>query len=106
MISKFCKKYCCEDISLIENYDKALNDKTQMWHCHHKAEILPCGRYKVNDLNKFNLYYKRPANELIFLTTKEHRKLHKPTKEIIEKIKEGMKKHNYKRYYSSCLFIY
>lgn len=33
------KKYCCEDISLIENYEKAVNDKTQTWCCHHKLEI-------------------------------------------------------------------
>lgn len=77
MISESCiKKYCCEDISLIENYDKAIKDKTQTWHCHHKAEILPCGRFTTNDLKKFNLYYDRPANELIFLTRSIHRSLH------------------------------
>ena len=32
------KKYCREDISLIENYDKAINDKTQTWDCHHRKE--------------------------------------------------------------------
>lgn len=71
------KKYCCEDISKIENYELAINDKTQTWDCHHKAEILPCGRFATNDLMKFNLYWNRPANELIFLTHSEHIKLHK-----------------------------
>ena len=31
MISKVVKRYCCEDISLIENYDKAVADNTQIW---------------------------------------------------------------------------
>lgn len=68
--------YCSDDISKIENYDKAIADKTQTWDCHHRAEILPCGRYTINDLKKFNLYYNRPANELIFLIKAEHRRLH------------------------------
>ena len=29
------KKYCNEDPSLIENYWDAMNDETQVWHCHH-----------------------------------------------------------------------
>lgn len=81
MIGKnWIKKYCCEDISLIENYDEAINDKTQIWHCHHKAEVLPCGRFSINDLKKFNLYYNRPANELIFLTKAQHNHIHKAYK--------------------------
>lgn len=71
------KAYCSEDISYIENYDKAIADKVQTWQCHHRAEVLPCGRYSVNDLKKFNLYYKRPACELVLLTEFEHKSLHK-----------------------------
>ena len=39
------KQYCCEDITLIENYDKAIADETQVWDCHHRDEvrILPSG---------------------------------------------------------------
>lgn len=70
------KKYCKDDISKIENYDKAIEDKRRSWHIHHRAEILPCGRFSVSDLMKFNLYWDRPANELIFLTQSEHMKLH------------------------------
>lgn len=92
MINEKCvKKYCCEDISQIENYDLAVNDKTQMWHCHHIAEILPCGRFTMNDLKKFNLYYDRPANELIFLTPAEHHKLHYKTDETKQKMSESHK---------------
>ena len=72
----YAKKFCCEDLSLIENYDKAISDTTQTWDCHHRGEILPCGRFSVSDLKKFELYFNRPASELIFLTRSEHRRLH------------------------------
>lgn len=77
MVSENAKKFCCEDISLIENYDKAVADPTQIWVTHHRAEILPCGNYTVDDLKQFNLYYNRPASELIFLSQSEHMRLHK-----------------------------
>lgn len=78
MINEYtAKKYCSEDLSLIENYELAVNDHTQTWHCHHRGEVLPCGRFSPNDLNKFGLYYNRPASELIFLTKAQHTRLHK-----------------------------
>ena len=73
---KYAKKYCCDDISNIENYELAVADTTQTWEIHHRGEILPCGRFSADDLNKFGLYYKRPASELIFLTKTEHTCLH------------------------------
>ena len=77
MINEYtAKKYCSEDISIIENYELAVNDTTQTWDCHHRGEVLPCGRFSPNDLKKFGLYYKRPAAELIFLTPVEHNRLH------------------------------
>ena len=76
MINESYKKFCCEDPSLIENYDRAIADTTQTWNCHHRGEVLPCGRFSRDDLKKFGLYYKRPAAELIFLTKAEHNRLH------------------------------
>ena len=75
MISKrTIKKYCCEDISLIENYNEAVNDTTQIWDCHHRKEIeLNKNRQELIDIR---LYYNRPASELIFLTHNEHSALH------------------------------
>lgn len=70
------KHYCCENISNIENYEQAVADKEHMWDCHHRGEILPCGRYSRDSLKKFGLYWNRPAHELIFLTHSEHRVLH------------------------------
>ena len=87
---KYAKSFCCEDISLIENYDKAIADTTQTWHCHHRGEVLPCGRFSVDDLKKFGLYYKRPASELIFLTPFAHLKLHKGGVHISEATKKAM----------------
>lgn len=94
---KSAKAYCCDDLSLIENYDKAVADTTQTWHCHHRGEILPCGRFSIADLKKFGLYYKRPASELIFLTKAEHIRLHKTgvlrndaTKKAISDAKKGI----------------
>ena len=38
MINEYCaKSYCCEDLSLIENYALAVADTTQAWDCHHRG---------------------------------------------------------------------
>ncbi len=76
MIARMSKirQYCCEDISLIENYEKAVNDSTQMWVCHHRNEITMNARRST--LKKRGMYYNRPASELIFLTNSEHSTLH------------------------------
>lgn len=71
---KSVKHFCSEDISLIENYQEAINDTTQTWHCHHRLEIEL--DKSGNDLINMNLYYNRPASELIFLTKREHMSLH------------------------------
>ena len=67
------KSYCKDDISLIENYDKAIADKTQIWHCHHRRETVMSRK----DLIEIGEYYNRPAIELIFLTKSEHNCIHK-----------------------------
>ena len=67
------KKFCNEDITLIENYEKAIND-TQTWDCHHRKETDE--GLSLKQLKELGLYYDRPASELIFLTKSEHRSLH------------------------------
>ena len=89
------KSFCCEDISLIENYDNAIADTTQTWECHHRGEVLPCGRFSRDDLKKFGLYYSRSAAELIFLTPTAHRQLHQngvPLSEVRKKAISDAKK--------------
>lgn len=68
------KKYCKEDISKIENYDKAFADTSQTWDVHHRTEIWwNCSK---QELIENECYYNRKACELIFLTHAEHRRLH------------------------------
>ena len=68
------KRFCKEDISKIENYDKAISDSTQTWDCHHRTAIWwNCTR---KELIENECYYNRKACELIFLTHDEHMSLH------------------------------
>ena len=77
---KTIKKFCKDDISLIENYDKAIADTTQVWHCHHRRETI----FSKPDLIEIGEYYNRPACELIFLTPNEHHRLHHLGKHLSE----------------------
>ena len=70
--TKLAQKYCCEDISLIENYDEALRDMSQTWDIHHKRENTTPARKLIED----GEYYHRPATELVFLTHSDHCALH------------------------------
>ena len=95
MISEdYAKSYCKDDISLIENYDKAIADKTQVWDCHHRRETI----YSRSGLIEIGEYYNRPACELIFLTPLEHHRLHHLGKhlsaEARKKISESNKGEN------------
>lgn len=74
MISKNVIDYCCEDPSLIENYDKAINDNSEIWECHHRLETDK--HMSKEQLQDQNLYLNRPACELIFLTKSDHSRLH------------------------------
>lgn len=73
------KKYCSEDISLIENYQEAIADKERKWEIHHRRECDDEGRtlFTGKQLIDMNLYYKRPASELIFVTKSMHKKMHR-----------------------------
>ena len=99
MIGNSIKSYCKDDISLIENYDKAINDKDNMWECHHILELHPDGseRFSKQSLISLDLYYNRPANELIFIKQSEHRRLHmsnrivtKETRNKLSNSRQGM----------------
>lgn len=92
--------YCRDDLSKIENYDKAIADTTQIWDCHHRDEIreLPSGMIayrSMQELIENGRYFQCPANELIFLTHADHARLHNKdkiiTKETRRKISESNK---------------
>ena len=70
-------KYCREPLEQIENFKAAEAENFVNWVVHHRAEILPCGNFSVNDLKCHNLYFGRPASELIFMRDHDHRSMHK-----------------------------
>ena len=75
---KYYKCYYCKDIENVENYEAAKKDDFIGWHCHHRLEThTPDGKRREVDigykeLKALGLYYNRPAEELIFLTSREH----------------------------------
>ena len=75
-------KYCCEDISKIENYDLAKRDNFRGWVIHHRLETHTSeGERRLVDISReelkaLGMYYHRPSEELIYLTKSEHQKLH------------------------------
>lgn len=74
MLSFNCvRNYCKEDISLIENYNEAINSDKQ-YDCHHRLEtdLNVSAQYLIDN----DLYLNRPASELIFLQHDEHVSLH------------------------------
>ena len=80
MINSYnAKLYCSEDISLIENYNQAIADKEKKWEIHHRRECDSEGRtlFTCKRLVEMNLYFKRPAAELVFVTRSMHKKIHR-----------------------------
>ena len=93
---KQARKYCKEELSKIENYEKAIADTTQTWHCHHMTETW--WNCTAKDLIDNECYYNRKACELIFLTPSEHTSLHSKgkiqTEETCRKKSESLKGKN------------
>ena len=83
---KCIQKYCCEDISKIENYEKAKANNFEGWNCHHRLETNNSDGEKrpvdllAEELIALDMYYNRPADELIFLTRSEHTIIHNKNK--------------------------
>lgn len=92
--------YCAQPIELIENYQEAVNDETQVWHCHHVWETML--DYTREELIEMNEYYGIPACNLIFLKQKDHNILHnkgkKRSEETCKKISESLKGENHPLY--------
>lgn len=66
------------ELAKIVNYEKASKDGYKGWHLHHRLELNPDGTtYKPKEiLIQEDIYYQRPATELVFLTVAEHRAMH------------------------------
>lgn len=94
-------KHYCNNIENVENYEKAKADNFKGWRLHHRLETHNSdGERRLVDITHkeliaLDMYYNRPAEELIFLTTKEHRCLHnvgkKHSEEWRRKKSESMK---------------
>lgn len=75
-------EYFCKDYEKIENYDKAKADNFRGWNCHHRLQTWTSDGERrlvditADELKALDMYYNRPASELIFLTISEHSKLH------------------------------
>ena len=96
MIGKNVQNFCCEDISLIENYDLAISDESQTWDCHHRLETdFGLSRDELIEQGK---YFNVPASELIFLTRADHTSLHikgKPKSEETRQILSEQQKQRF-----------
>ena len=104
MLSKKVGRDLCKDITKIENYEIALNDKTASYVCHHRLEIREVlGRVvyiSSRELMGLGLYYNRPPEELIFLERKYHRHLHNASKEF--RNKQSLAKKGWKNPRKGC----
>lgn len=71
-------KAVCKDYTKIENYEEAISDTNNKWHCHHKLGIMPFSHKTINSkkLKEYGLYYNQPPEALIFIKESEHHKLH------------------------------
>lgn len=77
MINEYnAKRFCCEPIENIENYDAAIADTTQTWCCHHRLGVRD-GKTVTDELKANNMYEHRPAAELIFVTKAKHNAIHR-----------------------------
>ena len=94
MINKRYTKGYCKEYWKIENYEEAKNS-SERWQCHHRLEThfsdgteRPINaRLSQKELIALDMYYHRPAEELIFMKTNEHRKLHMKENKLGKKLK-------------------
>ena len=89
-------KRFCKEPEKIENYDKAKADNFIGWCCHHRLETHNSdGERRIVDiarkeLKALNMYYNRPASELIFMKGSEHKSLHSKGKHHTEETRKKM----------------
>lgn len=85
----------CKDYQNIENYEKAKKDDFKGWECHHRLETHNSdGERRLVDITQkelkaLGMYYNRPPEELIFLTSREHNAF-KKGKQLTEETKHKM----------------
>ena len=89
-------KRFCKEPEKIENYEKAKANDFIGWCCHHRLETHNSDgeRRLVNisaaELKALDMYYNRPASELIFMKGSEHKSLHAKGKPHTEETRRKM----------------
>ena len=96
----------CKEPEKIENYQKAKKDNFKGWHCHHRLETHNSDGERrlvditVAELQALDMYYDRPPEELIFLTTSEHKSFQKGKKFSEEHKKNLSSSWDYDKHFS------
>ena len=89
-------KCYCKDYKNIENYEKAKADDFKNWEVHHRLETHNSDGERrlvditADELKALDMYYNRPADELIFLTIYEHSRLHMKGKHRSEETRKKL----------------
>ena len=96
----------CKDYENIENYEAAKKDNFKCWDCHHRLETHNSDGERravditASELKALGLYWNRPADELIFLTTSEHAILHQKGKHRSEETRNKISEANKGKHFS------
>ena len=96
----------CKDYENIENYEAAKKDNFKGWRCHHRLETHTSDGERravyitASELKALGMYWNRPADELIFLTTSEHAKLHQKGKHRSENTRKKISEANKGKHFS------
>ena len=102
----------CKDYEKIENYEKAKADDFKNWEVHHRLETHNSDGERrlvditADELKALDMYYNRPASELIFLTSREHHEYRKgkkhseETKKKMREVKKGEKNPFYGKHHT------
>ena len=96
----------CKDYKNIENYEAAKKDNFVGWCCHHRLQTWTSDGERraaditASELKALGLYWNRPADELIFLTTSEHAILHQKGKHRSEETRNKISESNKGKHFS------
>lgn len=77
------RQLICEDVTKVENYEKAKADNFVNWVQHHRLETHNSDgerrlvQITAEELKVLDMYYNRPVEELIWLTRAEHINIHR-----------------------------
>lgn len=85
------RHFCCEPLENVENYEVAVN-AVEIYICHHRLGT----EFTADELKAKDMYFNRPASELIFVSRAEHTSLHHSGKTVSDeqKAKQSAKMKN------------